>query len=46
MRSRIAAVPERLPWLVLEHDGDIAGYAHASPWKARMGYRIAVESSI
>lgn len=46
MRSRIAAVLERLPWLVLEHGGGIAGYAYASPWKARIGYRSAVESSI
>lgn len=46
MRSRIAAVLERLPWLVLEHDNGIGGYAHASPWKARSGYRFAVESSI
>jgi phosphinothricin acetyltransferase len=46
MQSRIAAVLEKLPWLVLEHDGDIAGYAYASPWKARIGYRFAVESSV
>ncbi|HVU81536.1 MAG TPA: arsinothricin resistance N-acetyltransferase ArsN1 family B [Rhodanobacteraceae bacterium] len=46
MRSRIAVVLEGFPWLVLEHDGDIAGYAYASPWKARIGYRFAVESSI
>jgi phosphinothricin acetyltransferase len=46
MRARIAAVLEKLPWLVLENDGDIAGYAYASPWKARIGYRFAVESSI
>src|SRR5579875_2920819 len=35
MQSRMAAVLERLPWLVPERDGDIAGYAYASPWKAR-----------
>lgn len=46
MQSRIAAVLEKLPWLVLEHDGAIAGYAYASPWKARSGYRFAAESSI
>lgn len=46
MRSRIASVLEKLPWLVLEHDGDIAGYAYAAPWKSRIGYRFAVESSI
>ncbi|WIG56810.1 MAG: hypothetical protein OJF61_002598 [Rhodanobacteraceae bacterium] len=46
MQSRITAVLEKLPWLVLEHDGAIAGYAYASPWKARSGYRFAAESSI
>jgi phosphinothricin acetyltransferase len=46
MQSRISAVLEKLPWLVLEHDGDIAGYAYASSWKSRTGYRFAVESSI
>jgi phosphinothricin acetyltransferase len=46
MRSRIAAVLEKLPWLVLEHDGAIAGYAYASPWKTRSAYRFAAESSI
>jgi phosphinothricin acetyltransferase len=46
MQSRMAAVLEKLPWLVLERDGDIDGYAYASPWKSRVGYRFAVESSI
>lgn len=46
MQSRMAAVLENLPWLVLEHGGAIAGYAHASPWKPRIGYRFAAESSI
>jgi phosphinothricin acetyltransferase len=46
MQSRMAAVLEKLPWLVLERDGDIDGYAYASPWKSRIGYRFAVESSI
>jgi L-amino acid N-acyltransferase YncA len=46
MRSRMAAVLEKLPWLVFECDGDLAGYAYASPWKTRIGYRFAVESSI
>jgi len=46
MQSRMAAVLEKLPWLVLEHDGAIAGYAYASPWKTRSGYRFAAESSI
>ena len=46
MQTRMDAVLEKLPWLVLEYDGAIAGYAYASPWKSRIGYRFAVESSI
>ncbi len=46
MRARIAAVVAKLPWLVLERDGEVAGYAYATPWKARIGYRFTVESSI
>lgn len=46
MHARMAMVLEKLPWLVLESDGIVAGYACASPWKARIGYRFAVESSI
>lgn len=46
MQSRMAAVLDKLPWLVLERDGEVAGYAYAAPWKSRTGYRFAVESSI
>ncbi|HLI16709.1 MAG TPA: arsinothricin resistance N-acetyltransferase ArsN1 family B [Rhodanobacteraceae bacterium] len=46
MQSRMAAVLEKLPWLVLEHDGTIAGYAYAAAWKTRIGYRFTVETSI
>lgn len=46
MRSRMDAVLEKLPWLVIEQNGGIVGYAYASPWKTRIGYRFAVESSI
>lgn len=46
MRTRIAVVAEKFPWLLLECGGRIAGYAYAAPWKARIGYRFSVESSI
>ena len=46
MQSRMDAILDKFPWLVIEHDGEIAGYAYASPWKTRTGYRFAVESSI
>jgi phosphinothricin acetyltransferase len=35
-----------LPWLVLTIDGRLCGYAYASQWRARPGYRHAVESSV
>lgn len=44
MAARIAAC--RLPWLVLEEDGALLGYAYASPWRVRPAYRHAVESSV
>lgn len=35
-----------LPWLVLEERDALVGYAYATPWKERSGYRYAVESSV
>jgi len=35
-----------LPWLVIEQDGIIAGYAYASKWKGRCAYRYSAESTI
>ncbi|HEX5959987.1 MAG TPA: GNAT family N-acetyltransferase [Rhodanobacteraceae bacterium] len=46
MQVRMAAVLAGFPWLVLECDGLVAGYAYASPWKTRSGYRFAAEASI
>ncbi|HVK98616.1 MAG TPA: arsinothricin resistance N-acetyltransferase ArsN1 family B [Dongiaceae bacterium] len=36
----------KLPWLVIEEDGVIAGYAYASIWRERAAYRHTAESSI
>jgi phosphinothricin acetyltransferase len=46
MAGRIAAVGAKYPWLVLEEDGDIAGYAYVNTWKERYAYRYAAELSI
>jgi L-amino acid N-acyltransferase YncA len=47
MTRRIEAVAAAgLPWLVLEEEGRLIGYAYATPWKTRRGYRYAVESSV
>jgi phosphinothricin acetyltransferase len=35
-----------LPWLVLEQDGALYGYACAVRWKGRSAYRHSVESTI
>jgi phosphinothricin acetyltransferase len=35
-----------LPWLALIEDGRLCGYAYASKWRARPGYRHAVEASV
>lgn len=35
-----------LPWIVLEQDGEVRGYAYANQWKARSAYRYTVEPSI
>lgn len=47
MAVRITKViSSKLPWLVLEQEGTIVGYAYASKWKERSAYRFSVESSI
>lgn len=47
MAQRIADVQSHhLPWIVLELDGTVAGYAYATKWRARNAYRFSVESSI
>ena len=35
-----------LPWLVAELGGRIVGYAYATKWKARHGYRFSAEVSV
>jgi L-amino acid N-acyltransferase YncA len=47
MACRIAeALSSSLPWVVLEQEGQLTGYAYATPWKSRSAYRFSVESSI
>jgi phosphinothricin acetyltransferase len=47
MAARMAEVAAHgLPWLVLEHDGTVQGYAYASKWKARSAYRFSVEATV
>ena len=35
-----------LPWIVAELDRHLVGYAYATKWKPRHGYRFSVETSV
>ncbi len=35
-----------LPWIVAEDRDAIVGYAYATPWRARSGYRFSVEVTV
>lgn len=35
-----------LPWLVAEEDGQVVGYAYATKWRARSGYRFSAEITV
>jgi len=42
MTVRIMTVTPALPWLVIEVQGTVMGYAYATSWKARSSYRRTV----
>jgi phosphinothricin acetyltransferase len=47
MARRIAEVEtDQLPWLVAIESGRVVGYAYASKWKRRVGYRTSVETTV
>ena len=46
MRERMVRVMAKLPWLVCEQDGAVAGYAYASPHHDRDAYQWSVDSSV
>lgn len=45
-RRRADIVAQKLPYLVAERDGKVAGYAYAGLFRTRSAYRYAVEDSI
>jgi L-amino acid N-acyltransferase YncA len=45
-RRQQALLAGGFPYLVAEHNGTIAGYAYAGPYRARPAYRWSVEDSI
>jgi len=46
MAGRIRDITAKFPWLVLEHEGRIMGYAYASAWKPRGAYKHSVETTV
>ncbi len=46
MRARISKVLPTFPWLVCEHDGQIAGYAYGSKYRERPAYQWSVEVTV
>lgn len=46
MQERIAGANASKPWLVLEADGSVQGYAYASIWKARAAYGRSREVTV
>ena len=47
MAERITDVRSSgLPWVVLEQEGKLAGYAYATKWKERSAYRFSVEVTV
>lgn len=46
MAARIAAVTRQYPWLVLERDDVIAGYAYAARHRERAAYRWSVDTAV
>jgi phosphinothricin acetyltransferase len=47
MNERVARVQDSgRPWIVLEVDGEIQGFAYAAPFRERTAYRHSVETSV
>lgn len=45
-RRRADVLAKGLPWLAAEADGQLLGYAYASPFRPRLAYRYTLEDSI
>ena len=43
---RLRTYTEKMPWLLCEIDGELAGYGYASPHRTRAGYQWSAETSI
>lgn len=45
-RNRIAATVKKYPYLVIEDNGEVIGYAYAGAFKTRPAYKYSVETTI
>lgn len=46
MQERVQTISSKFPYLVLEEDGEVVGYAYANTWRTRNAYRFSCETSI
>jgi phosphinothricin acetyltransferase len=46
MASRVRSITEQLPWLVLDDEGTIGGYAYAGRHRERAAYGWAVDTAV
>lgn len=46
VRRRSAVLADGFPYLIAELDEKVVGYAYASPFRPRIGYRFTVENSV
>lgn len=46
MAGRIEKTTASYPWIVLEEDGEILGYAYVTNWRTRSAYRYSTECTI
>ena len=46
MQERIAMALEQYAWFIAEKEGQLMGYAYATAWRSRSGYRYAAESTV
>jgi phosphinothricin acetyltransferase len=46
MAQRIAATVAIAPWIVVEKEGELLGYAYAAPHRERPAYQWSVDSSV
>ena len=45
-QRRLEIVGQGFPYLVAKHEGDVVGYAYASPYRLRPAYRYTAENSV